>query len=257
MQMNGSATHSQSAGLTLSGTGTNVVPALISPAPAQPVRWGGWAAAVLAGFAALAVGAFVNARMNPSADPTPIPLPNSAPPTAGLPDVRSPEKLVTTRERELLALLDKRGAGSQDVINHSIELGLTYVREHRFEDADARFAKLEKEQFAKEPFLTRTAGITGRLGQAIVMAYREMPTAAQQSNDLFLKALVDPFPKIPAKGDKYDRGYQVVAPILLRHPDLGQAVAETLNRNSLALGKSKLEPNALELLRTPPKAGKQ
>ena len=153
-------------------------------------------------------------------------------------------------------MLDKRGTESQDVINHSIELGLMYIREHRLEEADARFAKLEKEQFAK-PFLTRTAGITGRLGQAIVMAYREVPTAAQQSNDLFLKALVDPFPKMPAKGDKFDRGYQVVAPILLRHPDLGQAVAETLNRNALGLGKTKLEPNALELLRTPPKAGKQ
>ncbi|HTH47490.1 MAG TPA: hypothetical protein VMB21_08270 [Candidatus Limnocylindria bacterium] len=45
--------------------------------------------------------------------------------------------------------------------------------------------------------------------------------------------------------------------MLLRQLDLSQAVSEALNRNALALGKTKLEPNALELLRTPPKASKR
>ena len=43
----------------------------------------------------------------------------------------------------------------------------------------------------------------------------------------------------------------------LQHLDLAQAVSEALNRNALALGKSRLEPSALELLRTPPKAEKK
>jgi eukaryotic-like serine/threonine-protein kinase len=68
---------------------------------------------------------------------------------------------------------------------------------------------------------------------------------------------LEPFTKFPGKGDKYDRAYQSVAPMLLSQLDLSQAVSEALNRNALALGKTKLEPHALELLRTPPKAGKR
>ena len=64
--------------------------------------------------------------------------PAAATPTTGLPDIRSPEKLVTSRERELLALLDKRDVRSRDVVDHSIELGLLYVRERRLDEADAQ-----------------------------------------------------------------------------------------------------------------------
>ena len=58
--------------------------------------------------------------------------------------------------------------------------------------------------------------------------------------------------KGPAKADRYERGYRFVAAILIQHLDLAQAVSEALNRNAHALGKARLEPNALELLRTPP-----
>jgi serine/threonine protein kinase len=253
VQSNGTVSHSQPVALTLSGTSTNGVPAASGAISVPPPRTGLWLFAGLGCVAALAAGVLVYAGLNPPRDPAAPP----APPATGLPDVRSPEKLVTARERELLALLDKRGAGSHDVINHSIELGLLYVRERRLDEADARFAKLEKEQFLKEMFLTRMAGITGRLGHAVTTAYRDGPNAAQQSNELFLKVLAEPAGKIPGKADKFERGYQAIAPILLRHLDLSQAVSEALNRNALAHGKSRLEPNALELLRTPPKAGKK
>ena len=59
------------------------------------------------------------------------------------------------------------------------------------------------------------------------------------------------------KADRSERGYQAVAAILLQHLDLAQAVSEALNRNALALGKTRLEPAALERLRTPPKAEKK
>ena len=143
------------------------------------------------------------------------------------------------------------------MIDYSIELGLLYIHERRFDEADARFAKLEREQFPREMYLTRSAGLTGRLGRAVVATYRDGPNAPQQSNDLFLKALVEPFTKLPGKGDRYERGYQAAAPILLHHLDLNEAISDALNRNAMALGKTKLEPSVLERLRTPPKAGKK
>ena len=242
--------------LTLSSTTTNGVPGLGFPitAPASGSGWLKWVGLGLGGIVALAGGMVLSLARDSTREPAPAP---PAPPSTGLPDVRLPERVVSARERELLALLDKRGAGSQEVINHSIELGLLYLRERRLDEAEARFARLEKEQFAKEPFLTRTAAAAGRLGRAVVAAYRDQPNAAQASNELFLKALIEPFPKLPGKGDRFERGYQLIAPMLLHHLDLGQAVSEALNRNALALGKSKLEPRALEELRTPPRPGKR
>ena len=61
----------------------------------------------LGGVAALAAGALLFAGSKPRATATPAP---STPlPAVGLPDVRLQDKFVTSRERELLALLDKRG----------------------------------------------------------------------------------------------------------------------------------------------------
>ena len=118
------------------------------------------------------------------------------------------------------------------------------------------FAKLEREQFPKEPQLTRSAGISGRLGLAIVVAYRDVQTAAQQSIDQFQRVLAEPFPKFPGKGDKLERGFQAVSALLLRHLDLSQAVSEALNRNANALGKTRLDSTHLEMLRSPPKSAK-
>jgi len=248
-QTNGSVGSAPSPALTLSATGTGVLS--VASAPGHPPRPARWVIAGLGGIAALAAGVVVYAGFNSPRDPV-----TAAPAVGGLPDIRLPEKLTTTRERELIALLDRRGAGSQDVINHSIELGILYVREQRLDEADDRFKRLEEEKFPKEPYLTRTAAVTGRLGRGVVVAYRDSPGAAQDSIDLFQKALADLFPKFSGKGDRSDRAYQAIAPILFRHLDLSQAVAEALDRDALALGKVKLEPNALELLRTPPKAAR-
>lgn len=256
-QTNGAAAHTSTAPLSLSGASTNGIPTFDTantPAASRP-RWVFWGMAGLGGVAALVAGALLSSGSKPPHDAAPST--STALATVGLPDVRLQDKFVTSRERELLTLLDKRGLSSADVIDHSIELGLLYVRERRFDEADARFEKLEKEQFPREMYLTRSAGLTGRLGRAVVAAYRDGPNAAQQSNDLFLKALVDSAAKLPGKGDRHERGYQDAAPILLHHLDLNQAVSDALNRNAMALGKTKLEPSVLERLRSPPKAGKK
>jgi serine/threonine-protein kinase len=253
-QVNG-AVAPQAAALTLSGGTTSHELSAASgavPTATRPPRWGRWALAAVGGLAALVVGVLVYAGTHPPADPAPTPTPTT--PATGLPDVRPPEKLVTTRERELLALLASRETRSEDVVGGSIELGLLYVKERRLDDADARFKKLEGESFPKELLLNRTVSMAGRLGQAVVLAYREGPNAAQQSNDLFVKVLNEPFPKLPAKSEK---GYQAVAGFLLRYPDLAQAVSEALNRNAAALGRTTLTPVALDLLRAPPKAAKK
>jgi serine/threonine-protein kinase len=44
---------------------------------------------------------------------------------------------------------------------------------------------------------------------------------------------------------------------LLRFPDLSHAVSDALNRNAANLGKAKLEPAALEQLRTPSRVGRR
>ncbi len=245
--------------LTLSGISTHglVTPSGAIPTPAPPIHWGRWALAVLVAVAAVAAGALMNSRKDPPPEQSKEPAPAQTPPPAvGLPDIRSPDKLVTTRERELLALLASRETKPEDVIHGSIELGLLYVKERRLDDAKERFEKLEKEQLPgggpQSP--ARAASMAGRLGQAVVVAYREIPNAAQQSNDLAMKVVNEPFGKIPGK---FEKGYQSVVAFLLRHPDLAQAVSDALNRNAVALGKAKLDPNALEQLRSPPRAAKK
>jgi len=253
-QANGAPSQSQPVALSLSSTSTNgLALASASFSTTTPsVRWGMWALVGLAAAAALAAGAVIYVGRHPTSAAVPV----SA--TSGLPEIRAPEKPVATRERELLALLDKRDLAPRDVVDHSIELGLLYVRERRLDEADARFARLEKEQFGREhQSLTRKGGIAGRLGHAVVAAYRDVPNAAQQSNDMFLRVLVELAVKGPAKADRYEQGYQSLSSILLQHLDLAQAVSEALSRNALALGKTRLEPAALELLRTPPKADRK
>jgi hypothetical protein len=244
-------------------TATATAPTTAFPRP-QPARWHRWALAALACVLATVAGVFLFIATHPPPEPAPTPAPT--PPPSGLADVRSPDKLVTTRERELLALLASRQTQPDKFLKGSIELGLLQVSSHRLDEAKDRFERLEKEPFPlpkkadkiDADFLAgRYASMAGRLGQAVVLAHRDTADAARQSNDLVLKVVADPFPRLP-KLDKADRGYPAVAEFLLRHPDLGEALAESLNRNAATLGKTPpLTPNALEQLRNPPKGGKK
>ena len=215
----------------------------------EPVRWGRW---LLVGFAcvlATAGGVFVYAGLNPPPDTHP-----HAQPGPGLPDVRPPEKLTTTRERELLAVLNTEGTKPDDVLKASIELGLLYVKEHRLADATDRFEKLKNRGGDwRDPVAARSANLAGRLGQAVVLAHKN---EAEPSNKLFLEVMADAQKFTPGGPKGGDRS-ATLRWLLLRYPDLSSAVSDALNRNAANLGKAKLDPPALEQLRSPHRAAKK
>ncbi len=111
--------------------------------------------------------------------------------------------------------------------------------------------------------MNRTLSMAARLGQAVVLAYRDakdpkdQKALAQASNDLVMKVVNDPFPSLKAKDkDKGEKTFQAVVAFLIRHPNLHQAIMDALNRNMSTLGLTKLEPPPLELLRAPPRSSK-
>ena len=231
---NGTASQSQPVALSLSGTSTHTLPLTNGPAP-HPTRVTRWVIGGLAGLAALATGVLVYAGMNPPREPAPQPAPVA--PTTGLPDVRPLEKLVTTRERELLALLDKRGADSLDVINHSIGAGPACTAQRRGSTRQgSRFAKAQRKKVRDEAYLTRTATPSpAGSGEAIVIASRlQMPRSCQTSCSY---CLVRAPSKPPPGRTNSNVAIRSLLRSLLNHLDLGQAVSDTLNRNALALGR--------------------
>jgi serine/threonine-protein kinase len=216
----------------------------VPPAEPRPRWWRGrWPLAALACALAAGAGAGAYAMRHALSKP-----PARAEPAPGLPDVRLPDRPTTTRERELLAVLNTEGTRHDDAIRASVELGLLYVRENRLDEATARFERLKGKAADWRDFqAARTAGVAGRLGLAVVLAHENR---AEASNRLFLDVVGEQRPKL-------DRTGATVHSALMRYPDLSQAVAEALGRNAANLGKSKLEPAALEQLRNPQRAGKK
>jgi serine/threonine-protein kinase len=228
-----------------------LTPSAAVPTAAAPVRWGRWLLAGLAVLLGGAGGVFAYVRLHPPPEPPPPPVVQVLP---GLPDVRPPEKPTTTRERELLAVLNARGTKGDDWTAASIELGLLFLREGRLDEARDRFEAMEGEQLGA-PLATASARLSGRLGKAVVAAYRDADApaqAAQASIRLFTEAFTGPLPSpllVPkGKADKTERVH-LMQQFLARHPDLGQAVAEALNRDAVNTAPTRL-PAQLEALRT-------
>jgi serine/threonine protein kinase len=218
--------------------------------PPRPIRWGRWLLVAFGCLLATAGGVFVYAGLHPPPDTVSL---SHSTPGPGLPDVRPPDKIITTRERELLAVLNTEDPKPENAIKASIELGLLYVKEHRLTDADKRFDVLKNKKWA-DVLSTRTASVAGRLGQAIVLAHENK---AEPSNKLFLE-IVNEVPKFGPGGPKGgDRSAATVNWLLLRYPDLSSAVSDALNRNAVNLGKTKLEPASLEQLRSPHRSVKK
>ncbi|HEY1187641.1 MAG TPA: serine/threonine-protein kinase, partial [Gemmata sp.] len=217
--------------LALAQSGTAVLPLV------PPPRWWPWVG-LAAGLAALGGGLAAVAGVLIAPPPVPS-VPAPVPTGPGLPDVRPTDKLSTTRERELLAVLHSDRTEADDLTKASIELGLLYVKELRFAEAGDRFDRLKvRGKEWREP-AARTASVTGRLGQAVVLAHKNQ---ADLSNKLFLEVIHEPVPK---GGPKSDRTPVSVSWALLRFPDLSYAVSDALNRNAANLNKAKLEPAAL------------
>jgi serine/threonine-protein kinase len=245
------------------------IPAMQAPAgsvtaPPEPVtqpQTGLWFRWTLAGVACLAAG--IAGILLADRHQPPLPDASNTATIIGLPDVRSVEKLITTRERELFALL-KSQPSPEKALRGTIELGLLNITEHRLDEAKDRFERLERDALPNtspkkveaDNFAIRHASMAGRLGQAVVLAQRDTPVAAQQSNDLVMRVVTNPFPQA-GKADKFEKGYFGVVDLLLRYPELAQALAESLNRNAVVLGKARLDPPPLEQLRNPPKTAKK
>jgi serine/threonine-protein kinase len=250
----------QSASTGADGTAT-LAATTAMPVP-RPPRWRPWVLAGVACALAAAAGVVAFVARHPTPEPHPQPAPAVPPP--GLADVRPPEKLVTTRERELLALLASRQTSPDRYLKGAIELGMLHVQARRLDEAKELFERLEREVLtppAKKPdrldpdlLAGRSTSMAGRLGQAVALAYRDTPQAAQASIDLAQKVVNEPYPKV-AKLDKGDRGALAVSLFLLRHPDLAEAVADALDRDAATLGKAALGPT-LDPFRTPPRGAK-
>jgi serine/threonine protein kinase len=227
-----STSHPVVAGSTLTGLSNSVL------SPAAPVRWIRWTLATFACLLACAIGAigYVLVHPKPSgpaakAEPTPI---------VGLPDIKPPEKIVTSRERELLAIIKDRSTTPDHWITTSIELGLLYLHEGRLDESSARFEAMEKEAFALAPIATNAAHVSGRIGKAIVLAHRDTdPQTAQAAAQESVKQFQTALPKGKGEGLRL---------LLFRHGELAQAAADALKRNEANGAKV---PKELEALRSP------
>jgi hypothetical protein len=169
----------------------------------------------------------------------PRPEPKSA--GVGLPEAWLPEPIISNRERELKATWHARSAKPEEVLNAGVALGVLYVRERRLDEADGVFKKLEQERVerlggAKGP--NTPTVVAGRLGHAVVLAYRDQ---AAESVRAFSQAV--PGPARPAQ-------QRLLESFLLAHPQFGQIIAEALNRDAENYAGKKL-PDRLEGLRTP------
>lgn len=158
----------------------------------------------------------------------------------GLPARRPPQPVVSSRERELTAVIQSRATRPGEVVDAAIELGLLYTAERRLDDAEKVFADLERERFDRPgggKAAASPAVLAGRLGQAIVLAYRDQ---AKESNDLFESTLSGPPRLPPVQVEKF----------FVSHPGFARATAEAVNRNADNLNLPRL-PERLEWLRTP------
>ena len=156
----------------------------------------------------------------------------SVPKSAGLPDARPPVAFGTARERELTARTKDRALKPAEYLTAMVELGVLHLKERRPDDAERVFKSLGPDASGR----TETA-VAAQLGLAVVLAHRDK---AKESN----QAVAD------AAAGRGGPSQTLLDQVLLKHPDLGQALAEALDRNAANLGVTKLPPG-IDWLRTP------
>lgn len=201
-----------------------------------------WPARILGGLAIAAFfagGWLLFGKLHPPATAAP----SSGFP--GLPDARLPEavKLVSARERELLARLDKRSATPNEVIDASLDLGLLYLKEHRLAEAEKVFVQLgdEKPDGRARPIDNQfpAYSIASKLGLGLVLSLQDK---ARESNAT-LRSAIESLGKKPLALGRLQEFFA-------NHRDFTLSIAEAVQRNTDNLKGERLPP-VLERLRSP------
>ncbi len=232
-----------SLGITLSGNSvggvrlTGSVPLLAAGAGPRSNRWP-WRTLALAVLAATGFGGWWLFGRSHAVE-TPV----AAATHPGLPDSRPPAPLVSSRESELRAKFRQRPVSAATLAS-GLELGLQYVEERRFDEAEALFTELEG---FKLPGTGRPIdgpnlpAAVGKFGKGIVLAHRDL---APESNKAIEEAVGILKPLIANR--------PIVEKFFFDHGDFGQAIAEALHRNAenLAAAGQKMPPG-LDWMRTP------
>jgi serine/threonine-protein kinase len=212
-------------------------PTLPGPEPVQRTRWLPWAMAgsmllALAGGAALAWWQHASRNF----------LPPPGPPAAAEKD---PDKIFSAQNREqrLLAEVEEHLYFKTEPVDKMrqalgayLDLGLFYLEQWRLDDAERLFGRVGDPRHPP-PYV-----FLGRLGQAMVLAFRDKP---DESNRLFKELLVEKKPdaKKPAGQTEF---------VLLQrlNSQLRPMVARALDHN--AANSPATFPRELESLRKPP-----
>jgi serine/threonine-protein kinase len=118
-------------------------------------------------------------------------------------------------------------------LGHNIELAVFYLRHNRLDQAEAFFSGL-----VDNPNKVAAYQTLGRLGQAMVLAYRDQ---AEQSNRKFLACLQTASSNKPAER----------LPFLLRNPSLRFEIGRALEHNKANATKAQPFPPGLEAFRLP------
>jgi hypothetical protein len=133
---------------------------------------------------------------------------------------------------------------TQDRVQAGLKLGLFYLQEHRYTDADAMFKEMEREQGRPNILLPETGlpvqpALLGKLGQAVVLSMQDQ---TPESNMMFEEALNSmPRPLIRTAMER----------LCFEYAEFGQAISEAANRNADNMPKgAKLSP-LVQWLTTP------
>ena len=186
-------------------------------------RYAGYASA----FLLLAGGGFAIAATWPRANSTSIAVVDT-----GLPTARPSEQVVATRELDLLAKIDNRNTGFEESLSAAIQLGLLYVQDRRWTDADALFKKMETDKLFRGPPPQEALFVwAGKFGRGVSLSHQDK---AVESTAVFLEAMnvaLRPRTGADAQGGR-NLGAAATQGFFLRHPDLCRAIAEAITRNA-------------------------
>ncbi len=214
----------------LAGSGVMAAPALVpaslpdasSPVPiARPGRWlwVGGVGIVLALAGGLALGWLRNQT-----------------PGAATTDDGNSVKPVSQREREKeLVQLIKDSTENSSRLTYSIELGLLYLKDQRYDDAEQFFKQVEQKKDALRQL--------GTLGQAMVLAFRDKH---EESNKMFQRFFTPPGKAL--KDKKLFLGG--LMPAMLNNASLREMMGHALHHNWV--NSPSTFPASLEPYRRPP-----